>query len=402
MNTAERPLKPAFVLVTDNEWVSQRLNDSIGSEGDLLITEAASLERILQLIDSVGAALAIVHVPAENKAHHLFLIEELHARKPILPILVFAEAAEPDVMLAIMRSGACDLVTRASSREEVQERLQTILRKMSHFSAARERPRGKIVSLVSARADADAAILCLHIALALCKQAPNQKTLLLDLGIPEGDTIAFLDLQASYSFVDAIRSIRRFDDTLIETAFAKHDSGLALLAMPEEATADDITANDVIVLLNILRTYFQYVIINLNGLRKSPFLQLTTANSDQIFLLCEQTVPSCRGNKKLMDFLAEHQPGIPVELIVDRYLEKQEPSGQEIAERFGIPLRATLPSSGMARLYMKNSGRSFYEFAPQDKYAVAVEGLAKSLLGVASAAESHGLFAMFKWLSKHD
>ncbi len=401
MTADGRNIRPAFVLVTENESVTRRLNDSIGNDCDLLVSDSSSLERILQIIDSVGAVLAIVHIPTGNEPHHLLLIEELRAAKPLLPVLVFAESWDPDMVLMVMRSGASDLITRTSTREEVQERLQHIMRKSAQYSSMRDRPRGKIIAVVSARPDADSAILCLPLGLAFRQFAPDAKTLLLDLGVPEADSLSFLDLQASYSFVDAVRSIRRFDETLIETAFAKHSSGLALLAMAEESTADDITANDVIVLLNILRSYYQYVVVDLSGLPRSQFLQLTSSHADHIFLLCEQTVPSCRSNKKLMDFLLKHQPGCPIELIVDRYLDKQEPSGLEIAERLGIPLRTTLPSSGLARLYMKNSGRTLFEFAPQDIYTRAIERLAKSVLGLKSSDEGHGWFSFFKRFLKN-
>lgn len=396
-----RKARPAFVLITENESVTRRLNDSIGGDGDLLVSDSSSLERILQIIDSVGAVLAIVHIPSGNESHHLLLIEELRAAKPLLPVLVFAESWDPEMVLTVMRSGASDLITRTSTREEVQERIQHIMRKSAHYSTLRDRPRGKIIALISARPDADSAILCLHLGLAFRRFSPEAKTLLLDLGVPEADSLSFLDLQASYSFVDAVRSIRRFDETLIETAFAKHSSGLALLAMAEESTADDITANDVIVLLNILRSYFQYVVVNLSGLPRSQFLQLTTSHADHIFLLCEQTVPSCRSNKKLMDFMLKHQPGCPIELIVDRYLDKQEPNADEIAERLDLPLRTTLPSSGLARLYMKNSGRTLFEFAPQDKYALAIEQFAKSVLGLKPVDEGQGWFSFFKRFLKN-
>lgn len=395
MSAERHNSRPSFVLVTDNESITHRLNESIGDEGDLLVSDPSSLERTLQIIDAVGAILAIIHLPIGNESQQLFLIEELRNRKPLLPVVVFAESWGPEIVLAVMRSGASDLITGNSTRDEVRDRLQLAMKKSTQYSTIRDRPKGKIIALISARPDADTAILSLHLALAIRQCLPEAKTLLLDLGIPEADSLSFLDLQASYSFIDAVRSIRRFDETLIETAFAKHSSGLALLAMAEESTADDITANDVIVLLNILRSYFRFVVINLSGLPRSQFLQLTTSHADQIFLLCEQTVPSCRSNKKLIDFLRKNQATGPMELIVDRYLDKQEPSAAEIAERLGVPLCTTLPSSGLARLYMKNSGHSLFEFAPQDPYLRAIEQFAKSLLGIQPTSEQPNWLSWF-------
>ncbi|MGR8931864.1 MAG: hypothetical protein ACU836_14615 [Gammaproteobacteria bacterium] len=393
-------IRPAFVLITENESATRRLYDSVGEEWDLLVSDPASMERILQLIDSVSANMAIVHVPSESPTNYLLLLEELHSAKPLMPVVVLADNSHPDMILAAMRSGASDLITLESPREEVHERLHLIMQKSARHTQMKEQADGKIFGIVSARPDSDSAILCLHLAIAMRKAVPNAKTLLLDLGVPEADSLSFLDLNVSYTFVDAVRSIRRFDETLIETAFAKHESGLALLAMSEDSTADDITANDIVVLLNILRSYFQYVVINLSGLPRSQFLQLTASHADKLFLLCEQSVPSCRSNKKLNDFLRENLSNRTnnIELILDRYLEKQEPQAQEIAERLGIPLKATLPSSGLVRLYMKNSGRTLFEFASQDKYTQAIEQLAQSLLGVTESNKQQNWFSSLKKL----
>jgi len=385
------------LLIADNEFIARRLSEILGNEGQLLISEASALERILQVVDSANILMVVVHVISDTTYQRLTLIEELHEAKPLLPILVFAEEDEPNFLLNAMRAGANDLVTLDTPKRETLERLQVLMKKGAQYAPTRDRPNGKLLAVVSARPDADSAMLSLHLGLALVKFAPQGKVLLLDLGIPEADSLSFLDLQVSYTFDDAIRSIRRFDETLIETAFAKHPSGLMLLAMAEDSEVGRISAADIIVLLNILCTHFQHVVVNLSGLPKSEFLQLITSRADQAFLLCEQTVPSCRSNKKLRDFLEHYHSADNLELIVDRYLASQQPNADEIAERLHLPLRTTLPPSGMARLFMKNSGQSLFEFAPNDKYTLSVEQLAKSLLGITAIRSRNTLAKVTRW-----
>lgn len=373
---------PHFLLVTESEAAARRLKDVIDQQGELFVSEPDPLERVLQIIDSVACVLAIVHVTQESRSRQMMLIEALRSAKPLLPVLVFADDLDSDLVLAALRAGACDVIARDSSKSEVRERLQYAMeRHAPQAGGMQKRSRGKIVAVVSARPDADCAIFALHLALALHRMESGGKSLLLDLGMPVADSLLFLGLRSSYTFVDAVRSTRRFDEILIDTAFVKHASGLALLAMPEDdAGAPDITTNDVVVLLNILRTYHRYVVINLSGTPRSEFLALMVSHADEAFLLCEQTVPSCRSNKHLMEFFERHRLNERICLLVDRYLEKQDPAAPEIARRLGIPLKATLPSSGIARLAMKNSGRTLFEIAPKDKYTLAIENLASSLV----------------------
>ncbi|MGX2040308.1 AAA family ATPase [Methylocaldum sp. MU1018] len=379
--TDDKGGRPPFLLVTDSEAAARRLMEVIDRQGELFVSEPESLERVLQIVDSAACVLAIVHVTQEGRFRQMTLIEALRAAKPLLPVLVFADDLDSDLVLAALRLGACDVIAKDSSKSEVRERLRHALERCApQTGALRKRAGGKIIAIVSARPDADCAIFALHLALAIHRLEPAGKTLLLDLGVPVADSLLFLGLRSSYTFADAVRSTRRFDEILIETAFVKHSSGLALLAMPEEnAATSDVTSNDVVVLLNILRTYHNYVVMNLGGMPRSEFLALMVSHADHVFLLCEQTVPSCRSNKRLMEFFEKHRLAERINLVVDRYLERQDPSAPEIAQRLGIPLGATLPASGIVRLAMKNSGRTLFEIAPKDKYTLAIEKMAASL-----------------------
>lgn len=398
--TEESALPRTFVLITESESAALWLKQIIEDMAEPVVCDYSSLDRILRVVDSAGALLVIVHLPKDAYSERLARVEELHAAKPLLPILVFSESLDQDLALDAMRSGASDLITKDTAHDVARKRLRHALEKSPQFSAAGEHRRGRIIALASARPDADSALFSLHLALALRHRSPDTGTLLLDLGVPEGDTLLFLGLRASYSFVDAVRSTRRFDEALIESAFVKHHSGLALLAMPEEAASDEISANDVIVLLNVLRGYYTYIVMNLGGLPRSQFLQLALSHADDVLLLCEQTVPSCRGNRKLMEFFQKNRLGKHIELIVDRYLDKQEPDAEEIAERLGIPLRTVLPPSGFSRLTMKNSGQTLFECAPKDKYTQTVEQLARSFCSDQPEESPRTWFAFTRWFRR--
>jgi len=391
---------PPFLLVSDSEAASRRLMDVVDRRGDLFVSEPDSLDRVLQMIDSVGAVLAIVHVTVEGRGRRMALVEALRAAKPLLPVLVLADSLDSELVLAALRLGANDVIAREASKSEIRERLYHAMETCATPAGAlQKRARGKITAIVSARPDADCAILALHLALAVQRIDARGKVLLLDLGMPLADSLLFLGLRSSYTFVDAVRSTRRFDETLIESAFVKHASGLTVLAMPEDdIVTPEITSNDVVVLLNILRTYYNHVVMNLGGAVRSDFLALMTSHADHVFLLCEQTVHSCRSNKRLMEFFEKHQLNERIRLVVDRHLEKQDPSAPEIARRLGIPLSTTLPPSGIARLAMKNSGRTLFEIAPRDKYTLAIENMAESVAAEQPPAEERRRFGFLSSL----
>jgi len=293
---------------------------------------------------------------------------------------VMGDTVNQDMLLASMRVGARDFITIGTRASDVLAVVKRLAPKNTNASPAGASSGGRITAVLSARPGSDAPMLAMHLALAIQETKP---TLLLDLGVPHGDISLFLGLDASYNFIDAVRSLRRIDSTLIQTGFGSHKSGLSILSMPDEPwSSGQFTSADVYVLLRTLREHFSHIVINMGGMARSEFLMLLLKNVDQLVMLIEQSVPSCRQNLQLLKYLRDEKIDLKqAGLVVDRYLTQMPPDAESIAQSFGLPLLGTLPPSGMTRLATMNSGESMFELSPGDAYAVGVRQLARTITG---------------------
>jgi pilus assembly protein CpaE len=368
-----------FIAITTSQeclhWLAQSLRD----EGEVIPADSPSVERVVQLSDAIGASIIFVQVnPAEYRQEAL-MIEGLIAAKPFLPVIVVADSFDQNLLLTVIRLGARDFIKIGTRGTEVVGEVKRLIPRDAALLSSQADEHGKITAVVSARPGSDSPMLALHLALAVQESEP---TLLLDLGAPHGDAMLYLGLTSSYSFIDAIRSLRRIDSTLIQTGFGKHKSGLTVLSMPEDPWIDaQFTAADVSVLLRSLRRHFPRIIVNMGGMVGSDFFMLLLGNVDQIILLVEQSVPSCRQNMQLMKRLRDDKIQLTnAGMVVDRYLPKLPPDAESIAQSFGLPLLTTLSPSGMARLATMNSGESMFELSPNDPYALSVRKLASKIL----------------------
>ena len=77
--------------------------------------------------------------------------------------------------------------------------------------------------------DADAGMLAAHLALAI--EQNGRRTLLLDLGLPYGESLGLFALESSFNFSDALRNLRRLDSSLIDSAFCETRGGLRVLSL---------------------------------------------------------------------------------------------------------------------------------------------------------------------------
>ncbi len=372
--------KHSYVVVPENDAQLSWLNDVLSQEGEVVKADSSSIERVRQLLDLTGAQVVFVGMSADNLRQSTAFIEDLTTFKTMLLVIAVADTTDNELLLSAMRAGAREFMTTGTRHNEVM-RLLNRLQHRAPVSRHNSDKRGKVTSLVSARPGSDTPMLALHLALSIQKDHPEEKVLLLDLGMPAADTLTYLGINAPYTFLDAVRSLRRLDSMLIDSAFAKHESGLKLLALPEEQTSmGEVTSADIYVLLGVLKQYFSHIIINLGGVPYSDFLHLLVSNADTTLVLLEQSVPSCKQNMQLIRKISQGQIDMSrVRLIVDRYLSNLPPDAENLARGLNIELLTTLPSSGMARLKMMNSGESLYECAPRDPYTLAVRKVARRI-----------------------
>ncbi|MGE0080161.1 MAG: hypothetical protein AB7U81_02565 [Thiohalomonadaceae bacterium] len=372
----------ASVVVTNREDYVQWLMEALDKEREVVVADQDSVERVLQLIDATAANLVFVQLGAGEKRSHTALIEGLLAAKPYLGIVAVSDTVENNLLLSAMRAGARDFLRVGSNPRDVLALVYRLDEK-SPQDAAPVAAKAQVFSFLSARPYEGITTIAVHTALALLEQEQEGRVLLLDLGMPPADSLLMLGLKSTYSFVDAIRSVRRFDQTLIRTAFTTHKSGLTILSLPDDPKEmEAVTSADVMILLNILRAYFTRIVIHLGGVTPSDFVRLILGKSDRVFLVVEQSVPSCHASKQLLDFLgARDYPVDSIGLIVDRYSPEVGLEGSDIAELLDLSLCHMLPASGMVRLKALNAGRSIFEIAGNDPYSKAVRALARQLTG---------------------
>ncbi|MDA8260804.1 MAG: hypothetical protein M0Z99_35085 [Betaproteobacteria bacterium] len=392
-----------FVLVTDVREHGIWLAGALREEGEIITADHTSLDRVLQLVDVSGAVLVFVSLTQASLRQQIALLEGLVETKPLLPVVALADTPDQELLLAALRAGARDFISPGLRSGDLVGLLHRVLeRARPPMPGRREMDIAWNAAVVSAHPGSDAPMFALHLALAIQKQSASNKVLLLDLGVPPGDTLMYLGIQCSYSFADAIRSLRRLDATLIDTAFGKHKSGLHLLAMPDDpqAVMGDITPTDVSLLLSTLQRYFTHVVVNLGGMPSSDFLYLLLARIKRIFLMVEQSVPSCKQNMKLLLQLRENRiPLESIQLVIDRYLPNMPPDAGSIAMGFNLPAPITLPPSGIARLTMMNTGESLFDAAPRDPYSVTLQRLAQDVTGSTEAPrETRGALAALRSL----
>ncbi len=343
------------------------------------------------LVQRIGAServdLVLVEFDVAQMEGRAALLEQLVERMPEVAVAAVGSEPHPDVVLAAMRAGARDFLVLRRDDAELSASVSRLLRRSAPVASSpvggRAAARGKLFTLLGCHPHEDLAFTAVQLSLALREQvvAPA-RVLLVDVATPAGAGAIFLNINQAYSVLDAINDVYRCDQTLIDTAFSRHSSGLYVLSLPEDLLGRPaVDREDLLQLLQVLRGLFSVIVVALDGLHPTPLLGAVMAQSDRTLWLTDPSILRSRHGKVLLRALRlNDSPLEGVGVVVDRYRRNQGLEPDNIAELLGLPLLATLGGDPAPRSQAMNAGEPLSTLAPRDAFVADVRGLSTHLL----------------------
>lgn len=368
-----------FIVVTDNETRFNELSETLKGVGTSVWLHW-NTDLLSQLVGSLGTDIVFIDYIGDNAEKAAELNRSLLAVYPRLWTVGFSHRADSALILEAMRAGARDFIELQAPLDTLRT-VKTILEQSPALPA---QPAGRLISILGARPGVGTTTAAMHLSLLLKQEfLPDQPVLLLDFGYPAGDAALYLDTKVAFNFCDAVRSLRRFDQALLNTAFAHHKSGLAIMSLPQNlADLRDITPTDAMTLLSLLKSYFKVVVVDLGGFAGIDLLMYSLGISDQVELVCEQTLPSVYSARQLLMNLRER--GFDTEragLLTGKHDSRIDMTPAQIAQNLQIRLDGNLPQRTDKMIACANVGKPLLEVAPKDPYLEVLRGLAAKVCG---------------------
>ncbi|PPE74710.1 hypothetical protein C3942_08105 [Solimonas fluminis] len=383
-------MKTQAVVVADDPVYVSWLQNAAGQSTDFSLLRPLDADDLIERIQMLGRVdIVFFQFDAANVETRVAMVERLLDRMPEVPAAGLGAAENsPDIVLAAMRAGARDFFVLRRDEANVAALMAKLLRRTTTVAKTQQK-QGKLFSVLSANSLPETAFVAGHLALALARQIPSsERVLFVDVALPPGAGTIFLNINQSYSVLDAINDVYRADQTLVETAFSRHASGIYVLSLPEDLVGrPQINIDEFTKLLQVMRGLFGCVVVALDGLQPLDGLRAVVAQSDRSLLLSNQSIIMSRHNKYLLRALRlEDTPLDRTSLVVDQYQKRIGLEPENLAELLDIPLAGTLASSGHARIQAMNAGEPMFALAPKDAFCEDVRLLAQTLLSGGTAA----------------
>jgi pilus assembly protein CpaE len=372
--------KPSVVVFGAPAYVEQRLRGMLADVAAIGLCEP-DLERAGRRLHEVGAGVALVVLNGQPQ-QSLGLVTALAGAgtKPI----VLGAAKDPELILGAMRAGAREYVVLSDEAE-----LQAAVRKLA--GDGERAGSGVVTSIFPTKGGAGATTIATNLAGALARR--QARVCLLDLNLFLGDALSFLDLAGTYTIIDAVSNLGRFDRELLDSSVVRHGSGVVVLAQsdrPEDA--DRLRGADVAALLAFLRQHFDHIVID--GLRGFDELALAALDaSDHILLALTQDVPAVRNAQRCLGvFQRLRYDGAKLRVVVNRFQRAAKITADVITETLGVPVAATLENDFPSLIRAINRGALMCDVAPRSPLTRDLEQLTGLVGGAPAAPPARGGF----------
>ena len=370
-----------FVILSTGLETFKELRAALMGEPDARILAGGDdAEQLLGEIVRLKPSAAIVALGPSPEAGLKF-VERVAAECPRTAIICASRDASPDTILRSIRAGAREFLRLPVIPEE----FKTVFARTAEFCTGQEdepKKRGRTVAVFSNKGGCGTTFIAANLAATL--QAP---TVLVDLNLQSGDLGLFLGVEPKFSISDLVENRERVDDALLRSYLTPHTASLSLLAAPREAdSADDIEAEHVFQVLEILRERFDYVVVD----PQHTFDAITLAaldQSDEILLVLTLDIPAIRSTQralKIFDRLG--YPRHKIHIVVNRFSRQIDLDLRQVERFLGERVTGYVQSDYRTAVNSINLGQPLVESEPQSKIATELRQIAERFCASAAAA----------------
>lgn len=339
---------------------------------------AATLERPNHAAVEVRTHKANLLILEVNKSAESVLksIEDLTGDSRNLRVIVTAPAAEPDLILRVLRAGATEFLVQPVSPEEFARALDRVVRSF----APRRDANGQIFAVYSPKGGLGSTSVAVNLAFTLAREHPRQRVALADTVVSGGDVKVFLDMIPQYTITDLLGKGDSIDTQLLETVLYKHPGGVWVLPEPgQEEDADAITGEQMAEVIRRLGGGFDFVVVDCeHQLTERTLAILDTA--DTIVLVTVLSVPAIRQLQRTLDvFERLGYPEHKIHLVVNRHQTSDVLRVRDVEKSLERRVLWRLPNDYKVAIDAITRGRPLVSGAPRSKLSRSFQGLAAAL-----------------------
>lgn len=296
--------------------------------------------------------------------------EELTNQFPGKAVIILANKVTEDLK-QIVASGASEIISPDLSAFEQNEIIYRVhnqhVQKQERLLAGRQQRsnlEGKILTVFSTKGGTGKTFISTNLSVAL-SQKTGKRVVLVDLDLDYGGASIALNLPARYSITNVINQIKNIDPDLMDIYLLTHESGLKVLAAnPEPGYNDYINADHINIILNVLRSSYDYIVVDMPG-HFSDTVAPAFALADYVLLITTPEILTLKNIKSsLLLFKELNYSKNKIRIILNK-ASKFGINKKDVESTLGFDVFASIPEDVRGVRNSQNEGKAYVAFKPR-------------------------------------
>jgi pilus assembly protein CpaE len=365
------------IIVDADQAVRSRLAMQLGE----LALPVGSLDALRERL--TGSPVVAVLGPSCASPEGLAEVERVIVDHPEVASVLIAAELSTEVFRQALRAGVKDVLAApvdtsalAESVRRVGETVASYRRPEPTATQPLEGDLGKVLTVFSTKGGAGKSVIAANLAVILAKRT-DKPVVLVDADLQFGDVAVMLKLAPQHTIVDAVASADRLDAGLLQNILVRHEpSGVYVLPAPlEPQFADQIAAAEMVQIIELLRTFAGYIVIDTPAHFNDVVLGLIEV-SDDVLLIAGMDIPNIKNVKiGLQTLRLLNTPMSKLHLILNRANSKVKLDVSEVERTLQVKAECLIPSDIMVPQSV-NKGTPVVLDNPKSGVARAIEQLA--------------------------